>query len=168
MDRSSSAWAVPGGGAADDRATWSRSTLPRLTERPRAKEATVLVLAWHQTPTLTRERYEEVVRRITGGKTRIESTADLPFEGLLVHAAGEGSEGFCVFDVFESESAVESFRTALGSVPRRLGSWSHRGSSPLTPWSSSNHAEGLVIGLPPRIFERPGVRAGVVVRGQTN
>ncbi len=79
------------------------------------------VLAWHQTPTLTRERYEEVVRRLTGGKTRIESPADLPFDGLLVHAAGEGPDGFCVFDVFESESAVESFRAALGSIPQDVG-----------------------------------------------
>jgi hypothetical protein len=81
----------------------------------------VLVLAVHETPTLTRERYEEVVRRLTGGKPRIESSSDLPFEGLLVHAAGEGPTGFCIFDVFESEDAVTSFRTALGSIPEEVG-----------------------------------------------
>jgi hypothetical protein len=80
----------------------------------------MLILAIHQTPSLTQKKYEEVVRRLTG-KTRIESPADLPFEGLLVHAAGEGPHGFCVFDVFESEEAVERFRTALGTIPEEVG-----------------------------------------------
>ena len=80
-----------------------------------------MILAVHETPTLTRERYEEVVRRLTGGKPRIESPSDLPFEGLLVHAAGEGPNGFFIFDVFESEEAVEAFRAALGTAPVDIG-----------------------------------------------
>ncbi len=79
------------------------------------------ILAVHETPTLTRDRYEKVVRRLTGGKSRIDSPSDLPFEGLLVHAAGEGPNGFFIFDVFESEGAVEAFRTALGSIPEDVG-----------------------------------------------
>lgn len=79
------------------------------------------ILAIHQTPTLTRDRYEEVVRRLTGGKARIEAPSDLPFEGLLVHAAGEGPDGFFIFDVFESEEAVERFRNALGTIPEEVG-----------------------------------------------
>jgi hypothetical protein len=74
----------------------------------------------HQVPSLTRERYEEVVRRLTG-KGRIESSSDLPFEGLLFHAAGRGKNGFCVVDVFESEEAVERFNEAMGMIPRDLG-----------------------------------------------
>jgi hypothetical protein len=85
------------------------------------EEALMMTLAVHQTPTLTRERYEEVVRRLTGGKTRIDSPPGLPFEGLLVHATGEGPDGFCVFDVFESEAAVEAFRMAVGSIPQDVG-----------------------------------------------
>ena len=81
----------------------------------------MLILALHVTPTLTREKYEEVVRRLTGGKARIESSSDLPFDGLLFHAAGEGPNGFCVFDVFESKDAVEAFRSALGSIPEDVG-----------------------------------------------
>ena len=81
----------------------------------------MLILAIHETPTLTRERYEEVVRKLTNGKPRIEAPSDLPFDGLLVHAAGEGPNGFCVFDVFESEDAVERFRAALGTIPEKVG-----------------------------------------------
>ena len=81
----------------------------------------MIILAVHETPTLTRERYEEVVRRLTNGKSRIEAPSDLPFEGLLVHAAGEGPNGFYIFDVFESENAVERFRAALGTIPEEVG-----------------------------------------------
>ena len=80
----------------------------------------MLMMAFHQTPSLTRDRYEEVVRRLTG-KTRLESPADLPFEGLLMHAAGEGRDGFCIVDVFESEEAVSRFAEAMGSIPRETG-----------------------------------------------
>jgi hypothetical protein len=80
----------------------------------------MLILAIHQTPSLTQEKYEEVVRRLTG-KSRIESPSDLPFEGLLVHAAGQGPNGFCVFDIFASEEAVERFRHALGTIPEEVG-----------------------------------------------
>ncbi len=38
---------------------------------------------------VTREQYEESVRKITGGKSRLESPADWPVQGLLAHIAGE-------------------------------------------------------------------------------
>ena len=34
------------------------------------------------------------MRRLTNGKSRFEAPSDLPFEGLLVHMAGQGSNGF--------------------------------------------------------------------------
>lgn len=77
----------------------------------------MLIMAVHQTPSLTRARYEEVVRRLTG-KSHLESPVDLPFEGLLMHVAGEGKDGFCIVDVFESEEAVRRFNEAMGSIPR--------------------------------------------------
>jgi hypothetical protein len=80
----------------------------------------MLILAVHQTPSLTQERYEDVVRRLTG-KDRIEAPDDPPFDGLLVHVAGQGPQGFCVIDVFESEAAVEAFREALGTIAAEVG-----------------------------------------------
>jgi hypothetical protein len=81
----------------------------------------MLILAVHETPTLTRERYEQVVRKLTNGKARIEVPSDLPFEGMLAHAAGEGPNGFLIFDIFESEDAVERFRAAVGTIPQEVG-----------------------------------------------
>jgi hypothetical protein len=78
-------------------------------------------MAVHQTPSLTRERYEEVVRRLTNGKSRFESSSDLPFEGLLVHLAGQGKNGFCIVDIFKSEEAVERFNEAMSSIPQEVG-----------------------------------------------
>jgi hypothetical protein len=81
----------------------------------------MLIMAVHQVPSLTQEKYEEVVRRLTGGKSRIESPSDLPFEGLLVHMAGQGKNGFCIVDIFESEEAVARFNNAMTTIPREVG-----------------------------------------------
>lgn len=81
----------------------------------------MLVMAVHQTPSLTQERYEEVVRRLTNGKSRFESSSDLPFDGLIVHLAGQGKNGFCVVDVFTSEEAVARFNEAMRTIPREVG-----------------------------------------------
>ena len=79
------------------------------------------IVAVHQTPSLTRERYEEVVRRLTNGKSRVDSISDFPFEGLLVHATGEGENGFYVVDVWDSEEAVDRFREAIGPIAEEVG-----------------------------------------------
>ena len=81
----------------------------------------MLIMGVHQVPSLTRERYEEVVLRLTNGKARIESPSDLPFEGLLVHIAGEGKNGFCIVDLFVSEEAVAAFQEAVGTIPLEVG-----------------------------------------------
>lgn len=80
-----------------------------------------MILAVHQTPSLTQDRYEEVVRRLTGGKSRIESLEDLPFGGLLFHAAGQAKDGFCIVDVFESEEAVTQFSAAIREIAQEVG-----------------------------------------------
>jgi hypothetical protein len=80
--------------------------------------AVVLV---HQGPTVTQERYDEVVRRLTEGKDRMESPSDWPVEGLLVHVAGEGPSGFRVVDVWESEEACNRFGEILGTHLQEVG-----------------------------------------------
>ena len=80
--------------------------------------AVVLV---HQGPSLTQERYEETVRRITGGRSSLESPADWPVEGLLVHTAGQGASGFRVVDVWESEDACRRFGERLMPILQEVG-----------------------------------------------
>ena len=70
---------------------------------------------------LTREQYEESVRGVTGGKSRVESSADWPVPGLLTHIAGEGESGFRVVDVWESEEAFRQFGETLMPVLQKLG-----------------------------------------------
>ena len=78
------------------------------------------VVLIHHGPSFTREKYEEVVRRLTG-KNRMESPSDWPIEGLLLHVAGESPQGFRVVDVWESEDACNRFGEALGPVLQEVG-----------------------------------------------
>jgi hypothetical protein len=75
----------------------------------------------HEGPSLTQERYEEAVRRLTGGKGRLESPADWPVEGLLVHAAGQSKNGFRIVDVWESEEACRRFGERLMPALKEIG-----------------------------------------------
>jgi hypothetical protein len=81
----------------------------------------VAVVLVHQGPGLTRENYEEIVRRVSDGKSRMESPDDWPVEGLLVHAAGEGESGFRVVDVWESEEAARRFGEKLTPILKEVG-----------------------------------------------
>jgi hypothetical protein len=79
------------------------------------------VVLVHQGGGLTREKYEETVRRISGGKDRLESVSDWPVEGLLMHVAGESPQGFRVVDVWESEEACMKFGETLAPILQELG-----------------------------------------------
>jgi len=81
----------------------------------------VPIVAVFEAPGLTRENYEETVRRITGGKQRMSSRSDWPVEGLLVHIAGQGPRGFRVIDVWSSESAFQRFGEKLIPMLQELG-----------------------------------------------
>lgn len=74
-----------------------------------------------QSPSLTRAQYEESVRRLTGGRPRMEAPADWPVAGLLVHVAGEGRNGFRVVDVWESEEAFRRFGEKLMPILQAIG-----------------------------------------------
>jgi len=69
----------------------------------------------------TQEQYEEAVRRLTGGKSRMESPADWPVEGLLLHAVGQGATAFRVVDVWESEEALQRFADVLMPILQSIG-----------------------------------------------
>jgi hypothetical protein len=79
------------------------------------------VVLIHQGPTLTREKYEDIVRALTKGKGRLESPSDWPVDGLLLHVAGESPQGFRVVDVWESEDACNRFGETLGPILKELG-----------------------------------------------
>ncbi|HEU0247196.1 MAG TPA: hypothetical protein VFR38_08940 [Gaiellaceae bacterium] len=69
---------------------------------------------------ITREQYEESVRKLTGGD-RMAAPSDWPVEGLLVHVAGQGERAFRVVDVWESEEAFQSFGEVLLPILREIG-----------------------------------------------
>jgi len=79
------------------------------------------VVLVHEGPTVTQERYEETVRRLTGGKSTLEAPGDWPVEGLLVHTAGQGDSGFRVVDVWESEDSCRRFGEMLEPIMRDVG-----------------------------------------------
>jgi hypothetical protein len=90
--------------------------VPATTE-----EAGMPIVAVFQSPSLTQEKYEESVRRLTGGRSRLASPADWPVEGLLVHVAGQGERGFRVVDVWTSEEAFRQFGEKLMPVLKAVG-----------------------------------------------
>lgn len=72
-------------------------------------------------PEFTQEQYEETVRKLTGGKSRMESPADWPVEGLLAHIAGQGESTFRVVDVWESEETLNRFAEIIVPLLREAG-----------------------------------------------
>jgi hypothetical protein len=79
------------------------------------------LLGIHHVPSLTRERYEAVVRRLTNGHDRLQSVSDGGIEGLLVHVAGEGADGFWVVDVWASQEAVDRFTQRVRPIAQAVG-----------------------------------------------
>ena len=80
------------------------------------------IVAVFQSPSLTRESYEKVVRKLTGGrKPRMESSADWPVEGILAHVAGQSAAGFRVVDVWKSEDAFRRFGEKLLPILKEVG-----------------------------------------------
>lgn len=70
---------------------------------------------------ITQEQYEESVRRLTDGKSRMTSPSEWPVEGLLAHITGQGDNGFRVVDVWESQEAVDRFAAELVPVLEEIG-----------------------------------------------
>jgi len=79
------------------------------------------IVAVFEGPSLTQETYEKSIAMLTNGKDRVESPADWPVPGLLVHVAGQGANGFRVVDVWESEEAFQRFGEKLAPIMEALG-----------------------------------------------
>jgi len=78
------------------------------------------IVAIFEGPGFTQQNYEESVRRLTG-KNKMTSPSEWPVEGLLVHVAGQGPNGFRVVDVWASEDAFRRFGEKLIPVLREVG-----------------------------------------------
>jgi hypothetical protein len=78
------------------------------------------IVAVFQSPTLTQAAYEETVRLLTG-RSRLAKRSDWPVEGLLVHVAGQGPNGFRVVDVWQSEDAFKRFGDKLMPALKAAG-----------------------------------------------
>ena len=78
------------------------------------------IVAVFEASGLTEQNYEETVRRLTG-KSRMSSPSDWPVDGLLVHVAGQGANGFRVVDVWTSEEAFRRFGEKLIPILREVG-----------------------------------------------
>lgn len=74
----------------------------------------------HHGPSMTREKYEEVVRRLTGGQSRLESPSDVGVAGLL-GSCRRRRERIWVFDVFESQEAADQFRATVAPIAQEVG-----------------------------------------------
>ena len=79
------------------------------------------VVLIHQGPSVTQENNEATVRKLTGGKSRLDSPSDWPVEGLLVHVAGQSPQGFRVVDVWQSEEACNRFGEILQPILQEVG-----------------------------------------------
>jgi hypothetical protein len=79
------------------------------------------VVLVHQGPTLTQDKCDQIVRRLTEGEGRLESPSDWPVQGLLSHAAGEAPGGFHVIDVWESEDACKRFGDIFMPIMQDVG-----------------------------------------------
>ena len=79
------------------------------------------VILVHQGPSLTRDRYEQAVKRINDGALPLRTPDDWPVQGLLVHAAGQATDGFRVVDLWESEEAAGRFGAILAPILQEVG-----------------------------------------------
>src|SRR5690242_17417384 len=94
--------------------------LARFGFLSRRVEAVPVVLV-HQGASLSRDKYDEIVRRLSQSGDRLESPSDWPVAGLLSHAAGDAPSGFRVVDVWESEEACRQFGEVLMPILEEVG-----------------------------------------------
>ena len=90
-------------------------------------------------PAFTKQTYDDVTEKMFGHPSPMRE--DEAPEALIVHSAGQGEQGYYVYDVWESREAFERFmEEKLGRRSER--SWAarrpkagHRSTSRSTCWS---------------------------------
>src|SRR6266576_694780 len=93
------------------------SGLESASTKPRGGEMAVGVLT--AAPEFTKQIYDDVTEKMFGHASPMRE--DEAPEGLMVHSAGQGEQGYYVYDIWESREAFERFMEeklgpALGEV----------------------------------------------------
>jgi len=78
------------------------------------------VLMVHDSTGGTREQYEAVADRLTGGRG-LNSLEAWPVQGILSHVAAPTADGWRVIDLWESEQAFQRFGEVIGPVLEEVG-----------------------------------------------
>jgi hypothetical protein len=71
-------------------------------------------------PGVTQAQYDEVLKRLTGGRT-LKSLSDWPVKGVLSHVAGPTPNGWRVVDVWQSEADLQKFAAVLMPILQDVG-----------------------------------------------
>jgi len=93
----------------------------------------MLIMSVHQVPSLTQDKYEEVVRRLTNGKRRVAAPSDLPVEACwcIWPDKPPTASALSTSGSPRRRSAASARQSARS--PKRSVSKSHRSSSRPTP-----------------------------------
>src|SRR5438094_3244468 len=91
-------------------------------------------------PEFTKQIYDDVTEKMFGHPSPMRE--DEAPEGLIVHSAGQGEQGYYVYDVWQSREAFERFMEERSSARRSERSWAarrpkagHHSTSRSTCWS---------------------------------
>jgi hypothetical protein len=86
--------------------TWTRPTLRIEPSPANSEEVEMAVGVLAAAPEFTRQVYDNITEKMFGHSPM---RADEAPEGLILHSAGQGEQGFYVYDVWESREDFERF-----------------------------------------------------------
>jgi hypothetical protein len=94
-----------------------------LVALPKRNGGEMAVGVLQAAPEFTKQIYDGVTKKVFGHASPIRE--DEAPEGLIAHSAGQGEQGYYVYDIWESREAFERFmEEKLG--PRSQRSWAAR------------------------------------------
>src|SRR5438067_12114850 len=102
-------------------------------------------------PEFTKQLYDDVTEKMFGHASPMRE--DEAPEGLIVHSAGQGEQGYYVYDVWESREAFERFmeeklgrRSERSWAARRPKAGKNRSTSRSTCWAPRTEPRREAIG----------------------